>query len=174
MRRGMLVGLALGATTLCGGAVLAEQAGRTRGAELDRLKQEIGLSDEQAAAIRELRLQERKAAIARRADMRVARLELEALLSAPTLDEAAIASHTKRIAELQQADARARIEGQVAVRRAVSPEQYQKLRQIRSRMLARRGWHGRQWRHHGSGDGSPSAPEAAPAPAEKPGASGPA
>ena len=95
MRRKTLAAVAaLGAVTLWSGTVVAQQAGRPRGADpASKLQAEIGLSDEQAAAIRELRLQERKAADhPRRADMRMAQLELDQLLAAPTLDEAAVAA----------------------------------------------------------------------------------
>jgi Spy/CpxP family protein refolding chaperone len=163
MRRSTAVALAaLGVVTLWGGTVVAQQAGRPRGADLDRLKAEIGLSDEQVAAIRELRLQQRKAAITRRADRRVAQLELDQLLAAPTLDEAQVAAHVKTLADLESAAVQARVESQIAMRRAVSAEQYQKMRELRARMGSARAWRGQRWRHRGQPDGSPSGAPASP------------
>lgn len=167
MRRKTLAAVAvLGAVTVGAGSVLAQQASRPSRVDREALQAEIGLTDEQAASIRKLRLQERKAEVSLRADMQIARMELDELLGAATLDEAAIAAHTKTLASLQSAAAKARVDNQVAVRRLVSPEQYQKMQQMRMRFRTERAGRSRGWRHSGYRGGPPegSEPESKPAP----------
>ena len=112
---------------------MAQQTGAPRRVDPAAIQAEIGLSDDQAAAIRKARSDARRAEIQRRADMQVARMDLHELLSAPTLDEAAIGAKVKTLAELESAAAKARAESQVALRRLVTPEQYQKMQQVRMR-----------------------------------------
>lgn len=123
---------AVAATTALTGAVLMAQEPRgSRGADRAALRAEIGLSDEQAAQIREIHTGARKAAIARNADLRIARMELSELMRAATLDEAAIAARVARIGELQATALKARTESMLAVRRLVSAEQFEKMQQAR-------------------------------------------
>jgi Spy/CpxP family protein refolding chaperone len=144
-------------------AVLAQEPRRARRADRAALLAEIGLSDEQVAQIRKIHQQERKAAIRRNADMRIARLELEELMSAPTLDEAAIAARVKALGELQAAAFKARSDSRLAVRRLVTAEQYQKLQQHRHRASrARRERPGRRPVGPGAGPFGPEADEGPP------------
>jgi Spy/CpxP family protein refolding chaperone len=123
---------ALAAATALGSAVLAAQEPR-RARRPDRaaIQAEVGLSDEQVAQIRKIHLQERKAAIRRNAELRVARLELQELMDAATLDEAAIAARVKTLGELSASAFKARSESRLAIRRLVTAEQYQKMQQHR-------------------------------------------
>jgi Spy/CpxP family protein refolding chaperone len=158
---------AAGALTLGAGTLLAQQVRAER--RPDRraaIQAQIGLTDQQVAAIRKARLDERKAEIRRRADTQIARMELRELLAAPTLDEAAISAHVKTLAELEAAGVRARAESQLAVRRLVSAEQYEKMQEMRTRMGAERargvrrrfGWTARP---DGATDAGPGQPPGA-------------
>jgi Spy/CpxP family protein refolding chaperone len=122
---------ALAALALGGSALLAQEPRQARRVDRAALQADLGLSDEQMTQIRKIRLEERKAAIRRNADMRLARLELEELMSAATLDEAAIAARVKALGELQAATFKARSESRLAVRRLVTAEQYQKMQQLK-------------------------------------------
>jgi Spy/CpxP family protein refolding chaperone len=117
----------------------AQEPRRARRAGLQALQSEIGLSDQQVAEIQKIHTEARKAAIRRHADLRIARMELHELLSAATVDEAKVAARVKAISELQAAAFKERTESQLAVRRLVTAEQYQKMQQVkRGAMRARR------------------------------------
>jgi Spy/CpxP family protein refolding chaperone len=109
-----------------------------RGGGIARLQADIGLTDQQVAQIQKIVGQERKAAIRRGADMRIARMELQELMSAPTLDEAAISAKVKALGDLQAAAFKARTETRLQVRRLVTAEQFQKMQEHRRAMGARR------------------------------------
>ena len=130
---------AIAAVAALGGALVwAQEPRRERRANLAAIQADIGLSDQQVAEIRRIHLQERKAAIRRNADLRIARMELDELMSAATLDEAAIAARVKTLGELQAASLKARTESRLAIRRLVTAEQYQKMQQERHRAVRAR------------------------------------
>lgn len=108
------------------------------------IRAQLGLSDEQAAQFHKLHAEQRKAAIRRRADTAIARMELEEALDAATVDEKAVALKLKTITDLQAAAAKARVDQRLAVRKLLTPEQYAKMKQLRQerragRHLGRRG-----------------------------------
>ena len=109
----------------------AQEPRRARRGGMAAIQSEIGLTDQQMAEIRRIHTEGRKAAIRRTADLRIARMELDELLSAATLDEAKIAARVKTIGELQSAAFKERTESRLAVRRLVTAEQYQKMQQVR-------------------------------------------
>lgn len=145
MRRQILVAALVVAGT---GAVFAASGGgeapgrsdrRPGGPEgrrpgLERMREEVGLSDQQAEELRTLFSQHRKAAIRQRADLQVARVELQELIHAATLDEKAIAAKVKAVSDLQAAALRARVEGQLAVQKVLTPEQREKLKDLRPQL----------------------------------------
>jgi Spy/CpxP family protein refolding chaperone len=117
----------------------AQEPRRARRAGLEAFQSEIGLTDQQAAEIRRIHNEARKAAIRRHADLRIARIELHELLAAATVDEARIAARVKAISDLQAAAFKERTETQLAIRRLVTAEQYQKMQQVkRGAVRARR------------------------------------
>jgi Spy/CpxP family protein refolding chaperone len=116
-----------------------EEQRRTRQARLEAARADIGLTDEQVSEIRRIHGEARKAAIKRNADLRVARLELDELMAAPTLDESKIAARVKAIADLQAAALKERTDSKLAVRKLVTPEQFQKMQQLRRHRFGERG-----------------------------------
>jgi Spy/CpxP family protein refolding chaperone len=81
--------------------------------------------------------------------MRIARIELEEMLSAAAVDEAAVTARAKALGEMQAAALRARTESRLALRRVLTPEQYQKMQQLkRGAVRARQA---RPGRHPGRG-----------------------
>jgi len=155
VRNTLMAAVAVGVVAAGAGSVLAQQADAPRqwGA---KIQADLGLTDDQAASLKELRRQERQASMGRWADLRTTRKELNQLLVAPQLDEAAIAAQVQKLAALQAASVTAQANHDIAVRKLVTPEQFQKMQQMRTR-FASRGWRGRGrgW-HHGHKGGAPS------------------
>ena len=105
MSRRMVSWTVAGALVL-GGTVLATAQERPRReGRPDRaaIQAELGLSADQAAQIEKLRVEGRKQAIRQRADLAIARLELQELMNAPTVDEKAVAVKVKAVSDLQAA-----------------------------------------------------------------------
>jgi Spy/CpxP family protein refolding chaperone len=161
MRSTSWAALGLLAAAVVAGKVAAQDTGTPQRLDRDAFRAELGLTDEQVAAIRELRTQQRKDEFKRRGDVRAARLSLEQALAAEPIDEAAVAARVKTLGDLEAASARARAESRLALRRLVTAEQYQKLAQSRSRVFGARAHRGRHWRRPAE-PGAPSGTEAAP------------
>ncbi len=161
MRSTTWAALGLLAAAAAAGKVAAQDAGATHPMDREAFRTELGLTDEQVAAIRELRTQQRKDGFKRRSDARAARVALDLALAAEPIDEAAVAARVKTVADLEAASARARAESQLALRRLVTAEQYQKLAQSRSRVFGARAHRGRHGRPP-AGEGAPSGTELAP------------
>jgi Spy/CpxP family protein refolding chaperone len=143
------------------GAVLAvaqERGPARRGGRPDAaaLQAELGLSAEQATQMKKMWADGRKQAIRQRADVAIARIELEELMDAPVVDQKAIDAKVKAMSDLQAASLKARTDQRLAMRRLLSPEQQEKMKQLMHRNRAERGprpagdWRGRQ-PGHGSG-----------------------
>jgi Spy/CpxP family protein refolding chaperone len=163
-------GLTVLAVVGAGALALAQPVGRgVVGAGVATLKQQLGLSDQQAAELQRLRSEEQKQAIRRQADLAVARMELQEALAAKPVDEKLVAAKTKAVADLQTAALQARVNAQLAVRKVLTPEQQEKLQQLRGerrgvraeRRLMQRGVRGmRRGRMFGPGAGPLAAPGA--------------
>ena len=156
VRNTLAAAAVIGAVAIGAGTVAAQQTDTPKQQWGAKLQADLGLTDEQMASIRTLRQQEREASMGRRTDMRTTRTELNQLLAAPQLDDAAIAAHVQKLAALQAASATAQANHDISVRKLVSPEQFQKMQQMRTR-FASRGWRGhRRGGHHGNKGGAPS------------------
>jgi len=157
---------AVGALAVAG-SVLAVGAQEVRGRrqpegrpDAAALRAELGLSEEQAAQIQKLRADGRKQAIRHRADLAIARIELEELMDASVVDQRAIDAKVKAVADLQAAQLQARTDQRLALRRLLSPEQQEKMKQLRQQRRPRAARAGRDGRPGRAG---------APLPAPKPG-----
>lgn len=120
------------------------------------LEKELGLSADQAAGLRKLRAEGRKQAIRQRADLAIARLELQELMDATTLDEKAVAAKVKAVSDLQAAALLARTNQRLAMRRLLTPEQQEKMKQLTPRQgrPGRQGCMGRPGRAGRPGPGT--------------------
>ncbi len=103
------------------------------GPGLAKIKAELGLTDEQEAQLRKLHLDQRKAQIRRRADLQVARMDLQELLAAKTVDDKAVAAKMKEINDLAAAGLKAHVDGQLGLRKVLTPEQVEKMKQFHNR-----------------------------------------
>jgi Spy/CpxP family protein refolding chaperone len=167
MRSTTWAALGLLAAAGLAGKVAAQDAGQPHRMDREAFRTELGLSDEQVAAIRELRTQQRKDEVKRRADARAARLELEQALQAEPLDETAVSARVKTLANLEAAGAQARAERRLALRRLVTADQYQKL-SARAHLFGARGRRGRHWRPPADEGGRPAGTEPVPKTAPNP------
>lgn len=126
MKRQML---AVGALVAVAGAALAAAPGPEEPRrERRNFKQELGLTDAQQQELRQIRTEHKKWAITHEAKVRVARLELDELMAASTIDEKAVAGKTKELGDLQVAGLKARVDHRMAVAKVLTPEQRQKMR----------------------------------------------
>ncbi len=105
------------------------------------MRKQLGITDEQAAKIRQQTLDFRKAEIRSRADLQVKRLELHSLLSADNPDRAAIDRTLQDVGAARLAMEKSAIDFHLAMRSALTPEQRQKLQQMRQ-----------EFRHRGPGE----------------------
>ncbi len=115
--------------------------GRGAGLGPERVKQELGLTDEQEAQLRKLHSEQRKAQIHRRADLQVARMDLHELLGSKSVDEKAVAAKMREINDLTAAGLKAHVDAQLSLRKVLTPEQVDKMKQLhqrRPRQLHRR------------------------------------
>lgn len=94
------------------------------------IRQQIGVSADQAAKIRQQVTDFEKAEIHNRADLQVKRLELNQLMSADKPDRAAIDGKLHEVEAAQGAMEKAAIDNRLNMREALTPVQRQKLEQL--------------------------------------------
>ena len=112
-------------------------------------RERIGITPEQVQKIETQTFDFRKALIDNRATLEVKNLELRQLLSAETPDRSAIDQKLQEISVARLAQSKAMIDFRLDMRTALTPEQRQKLRQMRQ-----------GFRHRGFGPQGPGAPGA--------------
>jgi Spy/CpxP family protein refolding chaperone len=95
------------------------------------MRKRLGITDEQAAKIRQQSLEFRKAEIRNRAELQVKRLELHSLIAADTPDRAAIDRSLQEVGAAQMAVEKSGIDFHLAMRSALTPEQREKLKAMR-------------------------------------------
>jgi Spy/CpxP family protein refolding chaperone len=141
MRVTVLAGI--GILAVAGSVVVAAAQERPRGTGVrpDRaaLPAELGLSAEQTAQIQKLRVEGRKQAIRLHADLAIARMELAEAVDGPTVDEKMVAAKVKAVSDLQAAALKARTDERLAMRRILTPEQQEKMKQLTQRNRQERG-----------------------------------
>jgi Spy/CpxP family protein refolding chaperone len=126
-----------------------------------RLAESLGLTDQQKAQIEKLRADQQRAAIKRRADTQLAKLELGELLKAQTVDEKAVALRVKELTDLHGAAIKARVDHLLAMKKILTPEQQEKMKQMHANRpgagpgMGRRMMRGRRPGGPGPGPGGP-------------------
>jgi Spy/CpxP family protein refolding chaperone len=96
--------------------------------------QDLGLNPEQEKKLRDLRTEFSKESVRRTADIRVAQIELNALLEQDQWDVAKIEPKVKQLATLQGDLRLARIKTLAAGRAVLTPQQVEKLKQVGHQM----------------------------------------
>lgn len=102
-------------------------------------KQDLGLSPEQEQKLRDLRTDFAKESVRRTAEIRVAEIELDALLEQGTWDLAKIEPKVKQTASLRGDLRLARIKTLAAGRAVLTAEQLEKLKQVGHQMRREMG-----------------------------------
>jgi Spy/CpxP family protein refolding chaperone len=103
------------------------------------IRQQLGITAEQAAAIRQQETDFRKERIRGRADLQVKRIDLENLMAADKPDRAAIDSKLTEISAARLVLEKSAVHYRLTMRDAITPAQREKLRQW---MKDRRGYGG--------------------------------
>ncbi len=118
-----------------------------RGRGIERMKERLGLSDEQTRQIRGILREARKTSIKFRADLRVARIELGELVTQEKVDNGKIDAKLGQIGQLRQQRLRLRTDVVLATRDILTPEQMKNADRWFMRFLSgRRGRGGRRHR----------------------------
>jgi Spy/CpxP family protein refolding chaperone len=99
----------------------------------------LGITPEQALKIRTQTSDFRKTQIRNRAELQVKHLELHDLMSADKPDRSAIDKKLQEISAVQLARARSAIDFRLAMREALTPDQKEKLREMRAEFFRQRG-----------------------------------
>ena len=124
------------------------------------MRQRVGITPEQAAKIRQQASDFLKSEIRGRANLVIQRIDLRNLLAAEHPARAAIDTVLQQISALQLAQAKSSIDFRLAMRDAFTPEQRQKLMQMRHdfmrRGLGRRPMAGPRGPQQGMGKPGPS------------------
>jgi len=94
------------------------------------VRQQAGITDEQAATIRMQEADFRKTEIRGRADLEVKRIDLKDLLAADKPDRAAINAKLQEISAAQLSLQKSAIDYRLTMRDAITPAQREKLRQL--------------------------------------------
>jgi Spy/CpxP family protein refolding chaperone len=94
------------------------------------IRQQVGITDEQAATIRKQQLDFRKTEVRGRADVEIRRMELKDLLAADKPDRAAIDAKLQEISAAQLSLQKSAIDYRLTMRDAITPAQREKLRQL--------------------------------------------
>jgi Spy/CpxP family protein refolding chaperone len=95
------------------------------------LRERLGITPDQAAKIRQQTADFRKSQIRNRADLEVKRLELRELVQADNPDRNAIDRKLQEISAAQLTQSKSAIDFRLDMRSALTPEQRQKLQQMR-------------------------------------------
>jgi Spy/CpxP family protein refolding chaperone len=101
------------------------------------MRQRVGITTEQAAKIRQQTSDFLKQQIRSRANMQVQRIDLQNLMAAENPDRAAIDKTLEQISALRLAQSKADVDFRLAMRNALTPEQQQKLMQMRQEFMRR-------------------------------------
>ena len=129
--RMLVLAAVLTASNLAGAQDPPEAPARERG--ISGSFQGLQLSDAQREQLRQITLEARKGARRRQAEIDVLHLDIQDLIAAPTLDEVALSAKVQQLGELQLASVRAEVDSRVAMRKVLTPEQIEKMSELRNR-----------------------------------------
>ena len=124
----------------------------------ERMKAELGLTDEQAEKLHQISTDSRKASIRTRADLQIRRMELHEILRADKTDRDAAMKKVQEISDLQGQMMRQHVESMLAAKSVLTPEQQKKIHAMMEDRMAHRGegFRGPRGLHRGpGGEGGP-------------------
>lgn len=116
----------------------------------ERFRQELNLTPEQATEIDQIRAEGKEARQSKREEYRAAREKMQTLMAGDASDDELRAQH-RVIQGLRQEMGEARFENKLKIRQVLTPEQRQKMVELKKQRKGRWGHrHGR--RHRGQGN----------------------
>lgn len=124
----------------------------------ERMKAELGLTDEQTEKLRQTFTESRKANIKMKADLQIRRMELHEILRADNADRDAALKKVEEISNLRAQLMRQHVESMLTAKSILTPEQQKK---VHTMMAERKSRHGDGPRHRGGfrrGPGGPDGP----------------
>jgi len=147
--------------------------GMLRMAENPRVRQYLGLTDEQVSRLHKIGVDAEKASVQTRADMQLRHIELRELMRADNPDHDAIMQKLDEVNALQGKMAKQRAETMLSARSVLTPDQLKKIKTFmenrgaeggpgREGMMQRREGQGRGPGRPGGTPGSSTAPPQAP------------
>ncbi len=143
-----------------------------RMAENPRVRQYLGLTDEQVARLHKIGIDQEKASVQARADLELRHIELRELLRADNPDHDAIMQKLDEVNALRGKMQKQQVETLLTARSVLTPEQVKKIKTFiesrgggpgRGPMMERHGGMGRPAGHPGGPGGSAPHPQTPPA-----------
>jgi Spy/CpxP family protein refolding chaperone len=104
----------------------------------ERMHKELNLTDQQMDELAKLRMENQKEMIKLRADLRILQLDLKTLLNEKEPDTAKVYAQLDRINKLRNEISKNRIESDLKRRTVFTPEQWDKIKNLRKYPIARR------------------------------------
>lgn len=134
--------------------------------ESDRAKTALGLTDQQTDQLRKIMVEAQKSTLKMRADMAVRGIELRELLRADKPDRDTVMKKVQEISNLRGEMMKQHIDGLLAAKAVLTPEQQKKFRTLMERRGGRE--FGRERYFNRRLPGPPESPGAAPEPPRDP------
>jgi periplasmic protein CpxP/Spy len=133
-----------------------------RMAENPRMRQYLGLNDDQVARLHKLGVEAEEAGVKSRSQMELAHIELRELMRADNPDQSAIMAKMDQVNQLRGAMEKERVRTMLEARNVLTPDQQKKLKAMRENHGGME--HRPMMQHRGGpgGPGRPGAPGAAP------------
>jgi Spy/CpxP family protein refolding chaperone len=110
-----------------------------------RMAEKLGLTDQQVEQMRALQVKHQTDMIMRRAELKIARLELREIMMNAKLNENSALSKQDQISKMKSDIARVNLQHKIAMRKILTDEQQKKWQEMRHEMRPGPG------RHHGRG-----------------------
>lgn len=105
----------------------------------ERMKAELGLTDEQANKLLQIFMNSRKAGIRTRADLQIRRLELHEIMMGDKADREAAMKKVQEISDLRAQTMRSHVESMLAAKTILTPDQQKKIHAMMADRMSRRG-----------------------------------
>lgn len=153
-KKTLITMLSLGALMLTAAPVMAQpgpggRGYRGQGARLERMKQKLGLTDDQVAQLKALRTSHRGQMKSTHDQLMALRQQMKQVLGAPVVDEAKAMTLFKQMESYKQLAHEARFKHRLQMLRVLTPEQRTKMVQMRGhfgkRGFGKRGFGKRGW-----------------------------
>lgn len=136
--------------------------------ENDRVKSELGLSDQQADRLRQIVVDAEKSSVKTRADLAVRGIELRELLRADNPDRGAVMKKVQEVSDLRGQMMKQHVEALLAAKTVLTPEQQKKIRAFIERRHGGGFRRERFGEHRGGWGPPPEPPGRAPEPPRNP------